>query len=93
MEPRRITHKQASAARLLLGWTQHAAAERASITISSVSEAEHFFTSEVIKARLRAAYEGAGVEFINEGQPRVSLRKDGPSARHNPRGKPQREQR
>ena len=54
-------------------------AEKASITTSSVSEAEHGSTTEVITARLGAAYEAAGVEFTNGGQPGVRLKKASPS--------------
>ena len=75
MEPaRRITPEQARAARLLLGWTQGAAAERVSITISSVCEAEHGRFSDTTASRLRACYEAAGVEFTNDDQPGVRLR-------------------
>jgi transcriptional regulator with XRE-family HTH domain len=64
MEPlRRMPSKQALAARLLLGWTQRRAAEKVSITISSVCEAEHGDKSDVIAARLLAVYEAAGIEF------------------------------
>ena len=75
MEPaRRITPEQARAARLLLGWTQRGAAERVSITISSVCEAEHGNKSDVIAARLRACYEAAGIEFT-VGRIGVRMRK------------------
>ena len=72
--PRRITPEQARAARLLLGWTQRGAAEKVSITISSVCEAEHGRFSDITAARLRAAYEAAGVEFTNGDQPGVRFR-------------------
>ena len=79
MEPGRITPEQARTARLLLGWRQRDAAERLSVTVSSVCEAEHGNKSDIIVARLRAAYEAAGVEFTNGGQPGVRMRKVGPS--------------
>ena len=75
MEPaRRITAEQGRAARMLLRWTQCAAAERVSITTSYVCEAEHGRFSDTTASRLRACYEAAGVEFTNDSQPGVRLR-------------------
>jgi transcriptional regulator with XRE-family HTH domain len=79
MKPRRITPEQARAARLLLGWRQRDAAERVSVTVSSVCEAEQGNKSDIIAARLRAAYEAAGVEFTEGGQPGARMRAVSPS--------------
>jgi transcriptional regulator with XRE-family HTH domain len=76
MEPGRIAAEQARAARLLLGWTQREVAERVSITISCVCEAEHGNKSDIIAARLRACYEAVGIEFT-AGSIGVRLQKDG----------------
>lgn len=74
-----LSDKQARAARSLLGWVEREAAEKASIAISTLCDAERGVASGIIAARLRAAYESAGVEFTNGGQPGVRMRKAGPS--------------
>ena len=75
MAPPKITHKQARAARLLLGWKQRDAAQKVASATPVVSQAERGRFSDTTAARLRAAYEAAGVEFTNGGQPGVRMRK------------------
>ena len=46
-----------------------------------MSEAEDGLMTDVIRARLRAAYEAAGVEFTNGGQPGVRMKGEATGAR------------
>src|SRR5271165_7205535 len=76
-----ITSEQMRAARMLLRWEQSDLARASGVSLSSVKRLEripgplsaHVRTVEA----LRAALEGAGVEFTNGDQPGVRLKRTG----------------
>ena len=74
-----LTSQESRTARRLLGWTQRLAAKRASITSCPVSNIENGRGTDGAAARLRAAYESAGVEFTNGRQSGVRLKKVPPN--------------
>ena len=85
VQPMKI--EQLRAARGLLGWSQSDLAERAELSLPTVTRLEAGFgprVSDVARAKLKRALESAGVEFIDEngGGPGVRLRK-APSQKKN----------
>lgn len=73
-----ISNAQVRAARGLVGWSQSKLAEAAGLSLPTVKrfETAAAVVSEEAIARMRAALESAGVEFIqqNGGGPGVRLR-------------------
>ena len=64
-----VAAAQARAARGLLGWSQTKLAEAARVSLSVVKRSEASDSAEVApeaRARMRAALEAAGVEFLSE---------------------------
>lgn len=72
-----MTPAQCRQARELLGWTDAQLAERAGIKLGTVRYMEmgHGRPHARTLAVIRAALEGAGVEFTNGETPEVKLRK------------------
>nr|WP_206735505.1 helix-turn-helix domain-containing protein [Roseovarius sp. A46] len=77
-----MTGNQLRAARSLLGWSQAQVANASGLSVPTVKRAEGAGTlsaSDSAKAAIRAALEGAGIEFIaeNGGGAGVRLKKEG----------------
>ena len=78
---RLITGRQLKAARALLGWEQTDLAAKAGVAISTVRRMESF--PGEIGARtgtlslVKKALEKGGIEFLDDGQPGVRLKKTG----------------
>lgn len=79
-----MTSEQIKAARALLGWSQLQLGLRSDTSIHVVRTFERTGRIMTVRRRpdlndplaaIRAALEKAGVEFTNEGTPRVRLRK------------------
>jgi transcriptional regulator with XRE-family HTH domain len=74
-----ITGRQLKAARALLGWEQTDLAKKAGVAVSTIRRMESF--PDEIGARtgtlslVKKALERAGIDFLNDGQPGVRLRK------------------
>jgi len=71
------------AARALLGWKQDVLADRAGVSINTVRRLESIDNWEekwgsssvnMIK-KIQAAFESANIEFLNDGEPGVRLKK------------------
>jgi DNA-binding XRE family transcriptional regulator len=75
METVDLTVEHVRAARGLLKWTQDELASRAGVTITTISywENERVKPSEETKIQVRRAFEEAGIEFANGGNPGVRL--------------------
>ena len=75
-----ITGRQLRAARALLGMEQIELAKRARVAIGTIRRMESF--DEEVGARtstlsqVQKALEQAGVEFLNDGQPGVRLKRE-----------------
>jgi transcriptional regulator with XRE-family HTH domain len=74
-----ITAGQLRAARALLKWTLKELADRAAVSINAITryESEIVTPRRATLAAIQRAFEEAGVEFTNGGQPGVRLRKRG----------------
>jgi DNA-binding XRE family transcriptional regulator len=72
-----VTAGQLKVARQLLGWNQEQLAVEARVSPSIVSqfEAGRHRSSPGIVSALQSALEAAGIEFTNDGEPGVKLRK------------------
>ena len=70
-----LTVEHVRAARGLLKWTQDELASRAGVTITTISYwvNERVKPSEETKIQVRRAFEEAGIEFANGGNPGVRL--------------------
>ena len=70
-----LTVEHVRAARALLKWTQEELASRAGVAIATVSfwETERVRPTEETKIQVRRAFEEAGIEFANGGNPGVRL--------------------
>ena len=77
----KVSIRQIKAARALIGWSQEQLASAADISVPTVKRLEAaeglLAGREVTAQKIRAALEGAGIEFIQEngGGPGVRLRK------------------
>jgi hypothetical protein len=80
-----ITSEQVRAARALLRWRQQRLAEASKVSLPSIKRLETtpgpLAAQPRTVAAIRAALEGAGVEFIDGGQPGVRLQKQKRRAR------------
>ncbi len=74
-----ITSAQCSEARRLLGWTRERLATGCDLYHTSLLRFEMgtWFPKSESLAAIQQALEEAGVEFTNEGEPGVKLRKQG----------------
>jgi transcriptional regulator with XRE-family HTH domain len=72
-----ITPAQFKTARQLLGWSQDDVACAGGLRTETVVYFEHEtrFPDATVLANIRMTLEDAGVEFTNEGEPEVKLRK------------------
>jgi transcriptional regulator with XRE-family HTH domain len=68
---------QAKAARVALGWSQAKLAGASGVSTSSIKGFEYGrkLPSAGIREAIELALEAAGVEFTNDGEPGVKLRK------------------
>jgi len=75
MAPVDLLVEHVRAARALLKWTQEELASRAGVAVATVSfwETERVKPSEETKILVLQAFEQAGIEFYNGGQPGVRL--------------------
>ena len=75
MAPVDLLVEPVRAARALLKWTQEELASRAGVAVATVSfwETERVKPSEETKILVLQAFEQAGIEFYNGGQPGVRL--------------------
>jgi transcriptional regulator with XRE-family HTH domain len=72
-----MTIEQLRAARSLLGWSQSELAARAGLSLPTVKRVEAETgprVSDEARAKLQRALEGAGVEFIGEGEEGLGVR-------------------
>jgi transcriptional regulator with XRE-family HTH domain len=72
-----FTLAQCRAARGLLGWSQAQLAEASKVAIKTIADFERGSRTPYDRTlvNVRAAFEAAGVEFTNGGEPGVKLRK------------------
>jgi DNA-binding XRE family transcriptional regulator len=70
-----LTVGHVRAARGLLKWTQEELANRAGVALATIGfwETEKVRPSEETKEQVRRAFEEAGIEFLNGGNPGVRL--------------------
>ncbi len=70
-----MTGTQARAARAMLKWTVAEVAERAGVAPNTITrvEGDKSVNTATLKT-MKAAYEAAGVEFTNGGQPGVRMK-------------------
>ena len=73
-----LTVGHVRAARGLLKWTQEELANRAGVALATIGfwETEKVRPSEETKEQVRRAFEEAGIEFLNGGNPGVRLMRD-----------------
>jgi transcriptional regulator with XRE-family HTH domain len=72
-----FTGEQVKAARTLLGWSQEKLAAHARLTSSTVSAIEcHKAGWEGAVMAIRRTLQQAGIEFPEDGEPRLRARKD-----------------
>lgn len=73
-----ITADQIKTARKLLGWSGATLAKKTGRAVTTIAKAESSKLSSTLTPMtlqlIRAAFEEAGVEFTNHGQPGVRLR-------------------
>ena len=79
-----LTAEQLRAARALIRWEQSTVAEKAGVSVETVKRLEKLdgpllSTKTATIHALEAAFQEAGVEFTNGGEPGVKLRRKGPA--------------